>query len=553
MKNRIDWADERLGPAVYEDMVSVLISRLHPQAQRIDGAGGDDGRDIQIPLPGGLKIFQLKRFTGRLDERSGRRKQVERSLKKAAEHNPVAWYLVVPINHTDGELKWFNNLTAKYLFPCIWRGKDWLDDHMASHPELRRYYLEGSKDEIYRLLSEINSEQAGLTRGIPDLVQRVQVLGNRINELDPHYSFGFETHPDGSIKITVVPRYPGAERDRPITMGGAFQFPETEEGKKAAQAIKDAFNYGTATTVPGEYVKHIQIDAPAGFGGTYEGGELRLGSAINTPPQELRVALRIQDERGFVVAQLPLKALESTVGLRGGVLKLVDLNSTINVTARFDTVTRRINLHYEYHQPDDCLPGTLLPAVSFLREMKPERYFVMEVNGQEIGPPVNIPESRTEGYTEPYEFILLLADIQRISGVYFPMPKTLTAEEVSALGDAHAYLADDTTTGQWSQLNLEVTVEGLSSPDMQQLEKDREARDVWLNEPLLVKLGDITYMLGITRKVFATVRVTTWPEIPQGATPNTKVAVVLEPGTDPSVRIAILKPEIEMVAYCRSR
>lgn len=29
---------------VYEDMVSLLLSRLHPDAERIDGSGGDGGR-----------------------------------------------------------------------------------------------------------------------------------------------------------------------------------------------------------------------------------------------------------------------------------------------------------------------------------------------------------------------------------------------------------------------------------------------------------------------------------------------------------------------------
>ena len=35
-------------PQGYEDIVSVLLSRLHPDAQRIDGKGGDGGRDVQI-------------------------------------------------------------------------------------------------------------------------------------------------------------------------------------------------------------------------------------------------------------------------------------------------------------------------------------------------------------------------------------------------------------------------------------------------------------------------------------------------------------------------
>ena len=39
---------ECLGERKYEDMVSVLLSRLHPDSQRIDGKGGDGGRDVQI-------------------------------------------------------------------------------------------------------------------------------------------------------------------------------------------------------------------------------------------------------------------------------------------------------------------------------------------------------------------------------------------------------------------------------------------------------------------------------------------------------------------------
>lgn len=38
MKNRIDWTDERLGSSVYEDMASVLINRLHPQAKPFPNA-----------------------------------------------------------------------------------------------------------------------------------------------------------------------------------------------------------------------------------------------------------------------------------------------------------------------------------------------------------------------------------------------------------------------------------------------------------------------------------------------------------------------------------
>ena len=98
-------------PQGYEDMVSVLLSRLHSDAQRIDGKGGDGGRDVQIvdgqdgPI---TYAFELKSFTGRMT--TGRRKQVERSLKQAASLGPARWILVVPIDPTPAEDNWFRQL-----------------------------------------------------------------------------------------------------------------------------------------------------------------------------------------------------------------------------------------------------------------------------------------------------------------------------------------------------------------------------------------------------------------------------------------------------------
>lgn len=55
--NRVDWSEPDRD--TYEDMTAVLVSRLHPTAQRIDGSGGDGGRDVLVPLETGLEIYQL--------------------------------------------------------------------------------------------------------------------------------------------------------------------------------------------------------------------------------------------------------------------------------------------------------------------------------------------------------------------------------------------------------------------------------------------------------------------------------------------------------------
>ena len=96
----------------------MLISRLNPSAQRIDGKGGDGGRDVQMPTDEGLVLYQLKSFDGRMER--PQRRQEERSLARAAQLEPIRWCLVVRIDPTPGELEWFEALTEAYGFDCEW-------------------------------------------------------------------------------------------------------------------------------------------------------------------------------------------------------------------------------------------------------------------------------------------------------------------------------------------------------------------------------------------------------------------------------------------------
>ena len=133
---------DELGPQRYEDMVSVLVSRLHPDAQRIDGKGGDGGRDVQVVRGQDSQTtdaFELKSFTGRMT--SGRRRQVEHSLKRAATVDPARWSLIVPIDPTPAEDRWFRQLGRSYGFPITWLGRTWLDEKMSAFPDIRRYFL----------------------------------------------------------------------------------------------------------------------------------------------------------------------------------------------------------------------------------------------------------------------------------------------------------------------------------------------------------------------------------------------------------------------------
>ncbi len=165
----IRWQD--LDPLTVERAIKLLIRRLHPTAQGIDGAGGDGGRDIRWDSAEGLVIFEAKSYPTRL-LKSAKRK-IEGSLTEAAAHGPVRWVLVIPLDPTPAEESWFDDLRAK--FPGIaleWRGRDWLDGHFAEHADLRRY-VEGSDYDLLQRARELDHERAALANGATDLVARV--------------------------------------------------------------------------------------------------------------------------------------------------------------------------------------------------------------------------------------------------------------------------------------------------------------------------------------------------------------------------------------------
>jgi hypothetical protein len=64
-----------------EDLVAALLVRTVPGAQRIDGSGGDDGVDVQAPVAGGYRIYQIKGFHTRLT--ASKKRQIIHSLETA--------------------------------------------------------------------------------------------------------------------------------------------------------------------------------------------------------------------------------------------------------------------------------------------------------------------------------------------------------------------------------------------------------------------------------------------------------------------------------------
>jgi hypothetical protein len=478
-----------------------------------------------MELVTGLEIFELKSFTGRLT--NSRRQQIKRSFKRASTHQPKAWHLVVPINPTGKELDWFKEITASSEFKCDWLGLTWLESMIAQHPDIPRYFLEGANDEVVHLLTELNKEQAVFKNGISDAVERIEALALRLNELDPYYNFGFTYQPGKPVSITILPRYKGADKDRPIRIDSKFRFPNTPEGEKAALALQETLYYGTPSTIVGKFIESFKIDGPLGIKTNTISDKLRLEAFRDQAAKDIFANLIVEDvESGSMIVQVPLQGVERTTGQRGGEIKLTDPEGALSVIMRIDTTTNEVNLKYTYHQPENKLPTSFLPTLKFLGEMHSRNQLLIEFEGKRMmDPPFQLLGEANESLLSEIRLIQNLADIQQFSGKYFPTPKKFTRDEAININHVHQLITGESLNGTWTHLSFQTSASLLEKTDFSNY-KDEELTSFFTETVLELNVGGRGYLIGKARTSYESAIIKEWQK-PVGDI----VSLTLIPGT----------------------
>ena len=465
---KIQWND--FEPQGYEDMVSVLLSRLHPSAQRIDGKGGDGGRDVQIvegqdgPI---IHAFELKSFTGRMDPR--RRRQVKRSLNRAASLGPEQWTLVVPIDPTPDEDKWFRKLGKDYSFPIKWYGKTWLDEKMSTFPDIRRYYLEGTSDEVVRLLLELQKEQAMIT-DVPDAMGRLRTLRERLNEIDPHYRYELSTGKDAAdgrptdvvfsvgfcdMRVDAYSKYLGATEDRPVTVTVKILVDSDDE------VVQDALNYGLEATIPPHKVAGVTVDAPFGLGGDFTETKFIL-TPINNLDDPVTFLFDIMDG-DKILASLPVHLTERTSGLRGSTLTGSDSTGWLQARIKVNVETMGLEAKF-WLTPQSTIPEALLPLCRWVDACRPPHHLRFRWQGG-LEPRTEIRESFLADDSLS-RIVEALAYLQKRCGIHWEMSPSLTPEEGQQILAAAAMLKEETIDFTWNSWNLRLDH---SKPALQEL------------------------------------------------------------------------------------
>ena len=537
----VDW--NKMEPQKYEDMISVLLSRLYPDAQRIDGRGGDGGRDVQIVdgQDGSLAYaFELKSFTDRMIP--VRRRQVKDSLKRAASLEPARWVLVVPIDPTPAEDDWFRRLGKDYSFPIEWYGKTWLDEKMSAFPDIRRYFLDGAEHEVVRLLRVLREEQAIVT-DVPDAIGRLRTLHERLNEIDPHYRYELSTGKDAAdgrptdvvlavgfrdMRVDVYPKYSGATKDRPITVNVKILVDTDDE-------VMHAFDYGLGATIPPHKVDSVTVDAPFGLGGDFTETELVL-IPINSLGEPVTLALDIMDG-DTILASWPVHLTERTRGLRGSSLTGTDSTGWLQTRIKVDVETEGIYAKF-WLTPQSAMPGALLPLLQWVDAFRPPHHLRFRWQGGlesriEIRKPFMVDDSLSR-------VVEALAYLQKRCGIHWEMSPSLTHEEGQQILTAATMLKEETIDFAWESWSLRS--DPLNSVLLKEL-MDGHSRALLSRQDVQIELEGVAV---------ATVRIQTHLEsvrlanpgaveraLTSGAVPNMKFV----PGeSDKGQRVAVLLP-----------
>lgn len=457
---RISWSEVCANPADFEKLVKLLLLRLYPAGEVIDGQGGDGGREFQIRMPDELVLFEAKSFTGRVG--SSRRRQAERSLVSAARNQPDRWHLVVPIDHNPAELAWFDQLRqSDYPFVDRWLGQHWLEEQLSQHEDLIRY---ATRNKLLDYVRQYKLETETLAGGTPDLIRRHHALERLADEMSPDWRPLVSSLPDGTRSISFEAKHPAAAERAPINMTFKISVPDEPETAELRHRLRDSQLFGSTVEIPGQYVTRFSMTGPPELGLPGEDVELVRLVMLETPetanlPQ---VSLAVhRPAEAFPTVALPVRATSRTTGSAGGV-RITSRDSAqaveVALEARLDEATLKLNLISL--NPEPVLPAAVLPALRLMAACHAPNVLVVTVRQdghtarQEFDLPTDLPPGPD---TELVTFVEDLTTIQDKLRQPFPLPAEFSRGDLKRASRLRRLLEGEVVP--WLPTTLTVTLD----------------------------------------------------------------------------------------------
>ena len=343
--------------------------------------------------------------------------------------SPRSWSLVVPIDATPAEQRWFDSLGSGTTTKLTWLGRTWLQDQLAAHPDIGRYFA-GAAEEVVQILTDIAREDA-LPADAAGVAGRMTAMVARLNEIDPYYRFEYGVSED-RVTVFCQPRYPDAVRDRPITVSAQLHIDDSTTPELRA-AIDDFMRYGSPVQIPAENISHLTVDGPGGLDTHFAGGDIALdGAADPAAAAEARnLVLRIPPTpptRQALIMHITRRSRGPAGGFR---VETADAAGLLTLDMRLDPATSTYNAQLSYRFNPAVLPKDAVPVLALCNALASgDKMAMATLDGQVLaigsGPfnSVNWPDG--DGYLRCAE---RLAGIQERVGAFFPLPIAFEPED----------------------------------------------------------------------------------------------------------------------------
>ncbi|WP_329077077.1 hypothetical protein [Streptomyces niveus] len=464
----IEWG--RIGQPQFDRIVEALVHRLYnstAQVHAVNGRGGDGGIDIDVRQGERLRIYQLKYFPDGLEGR-GRRSGIKRSFKRAIEHSPYEWVLVVPCNLTPGERDFVEGLAGDKEVRITIMDRAALDDRLAAHSDIERSFARTHDDGGLLAYAKImNRERDVLAGGTADLGARVHDLGRVIDDLDPHWTLDFARHGD-VVTQTLRGKHSRAHQVSPIIIHAAGT-----TDAALADAMERVLGYGIneELILPPEAVEHLTISGPEWIAGEATNVQLAITRAQDPVAwgDGTEAEVSFLSENGTVTASFLGTLTDVGQGSVGRTLALTLDGVVLRLLLRHD---RSLSGKLDY-SPDleGMETSAALRAISLRRRLFGAGRFQFKVDEHilcsgTLNEHDHMDELRELAYLR--ELLLDLEAVQRHCERHFPVPAEIPARERILLRLARR-LVDGRCVIHPFAKSLQCTLNGTGAPALREL------------------------------------------------------------------------------------
>lgn len=220
--------------------------------------------------------------------------------------------------------------------------------------------------------------------------------------------------------------------------------------------FRAAVDFGVGFVVPEGALAKVVVDAPAGFGGEFSGGVLRIADRALPNAPEFTMRLAVAEPDGRHIVSLPLSGRTRSVGERGLIADLKDAAELMSVEIRVDAVNSKFTFHYTF-SPRPCTPSVALPVMRFMAALQAPNTLTIQLGtGQPLGPPAVLPERERVVDERSLRLAEMLARVQEATSTWFDAPTELTRDDVEALALADQLLKGEVVQGTWERFAPEM-------------------------------------------------------------------------------------------------